>query len=610
MRLKKLAAVMAGVVLLFGSVPISPLAKDDEEENDESGDYSTKDEAIYGNLGGDGELEDMYVVNTFHDTNPGEIVDHGDYSDVRNLTNLTDIEQDDGDVRFEAEKGDDDFNYQGFLENQPLPWDIDITYKLDDEEVDPDDLAGKDGSLEIQIETSANDDVDKTFFENYMLQISLPLDPDSFEDIQAPDGTKAKEGEDTNVTFTGMPDEDETFIVSAEVSDLEMDPIDISATPASMPIDDPDLGDMKSDMRSLSDAVKDINGGVGDLKGGISDLNDGASELNDGSSDYLNGINELDQSSGELVDGSSQINDVFQQVDGAMEDVPDETPDMSDLDELPESIHDLADDLDDTADGIDELHDNYNSAYDSLDDAIDDLADEDISDDQIAHLLDSIEDDDNKETVKSLKEAYEKAQKVKETYEESKDAFEAVTGTLDDTSGSIRDMADEADDFADEIENGLDKVDDLDQLDELTSGISDLASQYQSFHQGLVEYTDGVSDLASNYEEIDDGIGEFVDGTADLEDGAGDLQDGTSKLEDETSDMPDDVQSEVDDMMDEFDDSDFEPTSFVSDKNEDIDVVQFALQTESIEVEDDNTDDDDDDEEEKGLWERFLDLFR
>src|SRR5699024_12140142 len=88
------------------------------------------------------------------------------------------------------------------------------------------------------------------------------------------DGTKAKEGKNTNLTFTVMPDEEEAFIVSADVTDFEMDPINISATPASMSIDDPDLGDMKSNIKSLSDAIKEINGGVGYLRDGISGLSD------------------------------------------------------------------------------------------------------------------------------------------------------------------------------------------------------------------------------------------------------------------------------------------------------------------------------------------------
>src|SRR5699024_11309126 len=70
---------------------------------------------------------------------------------------------------FQAEDGIRDRNVTGvqtcalpILENHPLPWDIEITYLLDGEKVDPNALAGKGGSLEIQIETSANEKVDKT----------------------------------------------------------------------------------------------------------------------------------------------------------------------------------------------------------------------------------------------------------------------------------------------------------------------------------------------------------------------------------------------------------------------------------------------------------------
>lgn len=607
MRFKQIATVMMGTVLVFGSLPVSVFAKDNENGDTGSGKYSTKDEAIYGNLGANGTLENMYVVNTFHVTKPGKITDHGNYTNVRNLTNLLDIKQTaDNNVHFQAEKGDNDFYYQGDMDNQPLPWNIAITYKLDGKEVDPDKLAGKDGSLELQIKTSGNDDVDPTFFENYMMQISLTLDPAKFADIQAPDGTKAKSGKDTQVTFTVMPEKEETFIVSAHVKHFEMDPIDISATPASMPIDDPDLGDVKGDMQSLSDAIKKINSGVGDLNSGISNLNDGAADLSNGSSSYLNGINQLDQSSGELVNGSSEINDVLQQVSEAVQGAPEDAPDISQLEQLPDGIRKLADGLEQSADGLDQLRDNYHKAYSNLDDAMNEIPAGDIDEGQLKKLLGS---DVDQEVVNQLIETYKAAQKAKGTYQGASEAFGAVTETLDDVSDSVREMADKAKSTATEIENGMDNMNGLDALKDLQSGVSSLASQYQSFHDGLVQYTDGVSKLANTYQDINTGIQGLADGTSSLKDGAGDLKDGTEELEDETSDLPGDMQSEVDEMMDEFDTSDFEPKSFVSDKNTNVDVVQFALKTEPIEVEEPDKKKETKDEE-KGFWERFMDLFQ
>lgn len=609
MRLKQFFALMMGVVLVFGSLPLSAYAKDNDSE---SGKYSKKDEAIYGKLGANGALKDMYVVNTFHMKKPGVVTDHGDYTDVRNLSNLTDIKQtEDNNVQFQVEKDDDDFYYQGNLDKKPLPWDIDVTYKLDGKTVDPSNLAGKSGPLELQIKTSKNKDVDPTFFKNYMLQISVKLDPEKVADIQAPDGTEAKSGKNTQVTFTVMPEKEETYMVSGDATDFEMDPIEINATPASMPIDDPDLGDVKGNMQSLADAVKKIDDGVGDLNSGITDLNDGASELSNGSSSYLDGINELDQQSDELINGSAQMNDVMQQVSDAVQGAPDDAPDLSDLQKVPDGIRSLAGGLEDAADGIDELRNNYDDAYGSLEDVMNDIPDYDISQDRLDEILDEDVDEEDQEVINELMETYEAAQKAKASYQEAQEAFDEVTGTLDNTSASVRDMADEANSTATEIENSMDDVDDLEALDDLQSGVTDLASQYQTFHQGLIDYTDGVGELASNYQDIDSGIQGLSDGSSSLQDGSGDLKDGTSKLKKKTSDLPGDTQSEVDDMLDEYDASDFDPVSFVSDKNQDVDLVQFSLKTESIEVDEPDEDNDDNvKDEDKGLWQRFLDLFR
>jgi len=604
MRLKQIVTIIMGIILMFGSLPFSAMAK--ENTDSQKGAYDAKDETIYGKLASNGTLQSMYVINTFHIDKPGTITDHGDYTDIRNLSNLLDMEQDGRDVHFQVDK-DEDFHYQGYLESQRLPWDIEITYLLDGDEVNPDELAGVDGSLEIQIKTSANEVVDDTFYDYFMMQISLTLDSTVFSDIQAPDGTKAKNGKDTSLTFSAMPGEDEEFIVSAEVTDFEMDPIEISATPASMPIDDPDLGDMKDDIQTLVDAIGDLNTGVSDLDDGVSDLNDGAADLSTGSNSYLQGINQLDQSSSELVSGSSEINDVLQQVADALQATPDEAPDMSDFKQLPDAIHALANGLEESADGLDELRDNYDEAYGHLDDAMNEIPEGDMTEEDLEDLL---EGDVDEAVVDQLLKAYEGAQKAKGVYEETKEGFDGVSAALGDVSKSVRDMADNARTTATEIADGLDNMDDLDQLGELQSGISELSSEYQTFHQGLVTYTNGVGDLASNYQDIDSGIGELANGTSSLKSGTNELHDGTKELSDETSDLPDEMQSEVDDMMSDFDMSDYEPISFVSDKNTSVDVVQFVLQTDPIEIDEPETVDDTDDEEEQSLWDRFLDLFR
>lgn len=615
MRFKKSIIIMLCAMLVVGLIPMSALAASDDgkekpDNGKDAGSYSKKDETIYGNLEVDGALKDMYVVNTFRIKEPGIIKDHGDYKNVRNLSNLEDIKSSGNNtLRFQAKE--DEFYYQGDLQNKPLPWDIGITYMLDGEEVEPDELAGKSGSLEIRISTSANDKVNPVFFKNYMLQLSLTFDSANFKDIQAPNGTKANAGMNTQVSFTAMPEKEESFITTANVTDFEMDPISISAVPASMPIEDPDLGGVKGEMQSLSDAIDGVNSGVADLNSGISELNDGAASLSSGSSDYLNGINELNQSSGELVNGSASIRDALQQMNKSLKENSG-SPDLSEMKALPEGLRTMAKELRNSAAGLDKLKKNYSAAYTQLDKAIMGIPDYQISEKQVNALREKLDDKTDKTVVNQLAETYQQARKAKVTYQKKKikGVFDSVTGTLKKISGGLNQMANNAESTATKIEKSIANMNKMNGLKKLQEGLSSLSSRYKSFHGGLVDYTGGVSELASSYQGVNAGIQDLANGTGELDNGASELKNGTEKLQEKTNDLPGQMQSEVDKMMDEYDTSDFEAQSFVSDKNEKIDVVQFVLQTEPIEIEEPEETKETDKKAGKGFWDRLMDLFR
>ena len=614
MRINKGWIITIISLLIFSSFPITSFAEentDNEDSIDEStGKFSMKDEVIYGKLNGHGKINNMYVVNTFHTTEPGKIVDYGNYTDIRNLTDLSAIDQTNGnEVHFQADEGD--FYYQGELTNLVLPWDISIDYVLDGKKVNMSELAGQTGALEIQITTTQNKAVDSTFFENYLMQISVSFDPTIFSNIQAPKGTEANEGKNKLFTFSVMPDTEEELIISADVENLEMDPINISAIPANIAIENPDIGDMKDEMQELADAIGEINSGVADLSDGIAELNNGTTKLSNGSSDYSAGMSQLDQGSGELVYGSKEIRNALQQISKELEGGA-EIPDLGDMTELPEGLKQIAEGLRGAAARLEELSEGYNGAYDALNGAIEEIPngglDEQYIQEQIGALYQSDADPD---FVDQLTKTYEAAQKVKHIYKapESEQLFAAVSGMLAEMPGQLNMMAEPLETMATGIESAMENLDQLDALTDLQKGLSTLASEYSAFHNGLVEYTEGVHSLATNYQNLDSGIKELSSGTAELADGASQLHDGTSELESATSDIPEEMQSEIDKLLEEYDNKDFKPVSFVSDKNESVGVVQFVLQTESIEIEKPE-ENENKKEEKKGVWERFLDLFR
>lgn len=617
MLLKRYSALLLSSLLVFTAFPNISLAAD-------KGKFSSKDEVIYANLTPDGKTDEMYVVNSFQVTEPGELIDYGSYEDIRNLSDLSDITiKNDNEVHFEAEE---DFFYQGTLKNQALPWDISITYLLDGKKIAPDDLAGASGQLEIQIKTSQNKKVDPVFFEYYLLQVAITFDPLHFENIQAPKGTEANEGKDKLMTFNVMPEQEDVLIATSDVTDFELEPIEISAVPADVGFDDPDTDELANEMQDLADAINDINKGVADLKDGASELSNGASELSNGSNEFLKGINELNNSSDELVSGSNEILKVFKQVNDVVGDAPEIPSDLdTELQKAPKNLRNLANELRDFSQVVNQ----FNKEIDKL--PVTSLTNDDIKalskilkdgsiSQDIAEIIKQLEENEvDQEVIDLLKQLEEdqadpktidNALKQLEKMAQAMEDLQAIQEQIpDDSLSSIKDMAKELDKFADGLDDATSNISVLDELDEFKNGITELASEYQKFHDGLVTYTDGVDTLATSYTGLNKGTEELADGSAKLAEGMRELQEGTQELTDETSDLPDQFTSEIDEFMDEFDFSDFKPKSYVSEKNKDVGVVQFVLQTKKIELEEPE-EKPVEEEEKKNIWTRFLDLFR
>lgn len=604
--MKKLILIMMAYLLIIPTFLVSATTSQpsmDQSIPEGDGSFSEKNEVVYATLDALGKQKDMYIVNHFNIEEPGKIMDYGPYSDVENLSNLYEITQSNDQVEFIADE--DQFYYQGNLENKDLPWDLEVSYELDGNEVSPDDLLGQDGHVTIDLQTQANANADSIYYENYLLQISLTLDTDRFKNIEASDGTVATAGKNKQVTFTVMPEKDGEFTVEADATDFEMDGIEITAMPSSMSIDSPDSDEMTDDMKSLSDATNDVNEGVGELKDGISELNNGVQSLQNGSNDYQDGINQVAQSSSDLIEGSKSIDQALEEVSGSLSSESGDM-DLSELQELQKGLKQIADGLQETENGLTELNDSYQKAYEALNGSMKAIPSHNIQEEDIQKLYQSGADP---EVVEQLVETYEAAQTAKGTYNQVNEAFAAVPSTLNTVIGSLSEMRSNLETMADELGNSLEQMDFAKSIQELQEGLSELSSNYKSFHSGLVEYTDGVSELSTSYSDLHNGMTELANGIHDLEDGARELHDGTAELADSTAELPDQMQDEIDEMINEFDKSDFDPISFVSSKNEDVNLVQFVIKTESIKH-DEEEQEEVQEEEEKGFWDRLLDLFR
>ncbi|WP_404460926.1 YhgE/Pip domain-containing protein [Sutcliffiella horikoshii] len=600
MRKKKLLYVtLAGMIFLPSFLGNASGVYAEDQRN-----VRTKEEVVYATLKANGDLGPIYVVNTLDVAKAGGILDFGEYKTVKNLTDMTELEQEGERVVADVDQ-EGKFYYQGDLEEgTELPWDVTVTYLLDGREVDPAELAGESGRVEIQVETAANNNVGPVFYENYLLQVSLTM-PNTYQNIEASSGgMQANVGKSKQITFTVMPGKEERLRVEADVENFEFNGVEIAAVPSSLPIDTTGTEGMTDDMAELSDAIGQLNDGVGQLQDGVSELNGGAGKLRDGSAQYKNGINQLNGSSTELVGASSSIKEALatinRELSGGAADV-----DLSSLTELPAGLRELAKGLNDTADGLGKLQENYATAYVALDGAITEIPAGDLSEEEIAALYESGADP---AVVDKLAANYAAAQKVKGTYAQVQEAFAAVEPSLKQVDGAVRGISGTLTTIADELSASLEETD-LSGLAELTKVMETLAANYNQFHSGLVSYTNGVGELSTSYSQLHNGLIGLTDGTSELSSGVNELSEGTEELYSETKDLPAKMQAEIDKMIQEYDKSDFKPVSFVSEENEKVTSVQFVIKTEAIKMEEKKTKEAEP-EKKKGFWTLLKELFK
>ena len=196
-----------------------------------------KNEVVYVKASADGASQGVYVVNEFNTGKTVDIDDPSDYTKVTNLTTNQRLEQRDGRVSLTT-TADQPFYYQGDMPSDTiLPWNITLTYALDGKTVDPEDLAGKSGSLDVTLAINANDDdAVKDFAESYVLQAQGTFAQDAY-DITGSDATLAMSGSNTIVSAMVLPGESKTFHIHGKARDFQYSGWQIAAMNLDMAID-------------------------------------------------------------------------------------------------------------------------------------------------------------------------------------------------------------------------------------------------------------------------------------------------------------------------------------------------------------------------------------
>lgn len=185
-----------------------------------------KDEIVYARLNLRGQPQAVYIVNAFEAAEPSEVVDHGVYAQVTNLSGTDPLAPEDGTLALSLPEGR--WFYQGDLEAPALPWQVDIAWQLDGELVeDPLSLSGATGALAITLSVTPREE-QLPLIEAHTLQVSVPLDADRCQNVQAQSATVAWGAGDIIVTYAILPGMPANYTLTADVEDFAMGPIQLA----------------------------------------------------------------------------------------------------------------------------------------------------------------------------------------------------------------------------------------------------------------------------------------------------------------------------------------------------------------------------------------------
>lgn len=326
----------------------------------------TKEESVYANADAGGAVSHVTVSDWLKNAGVnGTINDKSTLKDIQNVKGDETFTQNGEGLDWNA--GADDIYYQGTTD-QELPVAVSVSYRLDGQEISPQDIAGKSGKVEIHVRytnkscvTKKIDGKKETMYTPFLMATGVILPTDKFSDVEVDHGRIINEGTNHIVVGFGVPGMARSLDVSGDVAEKFPEEFTITAdatefslgntiTYASAGIlsdlevdEDDTLDDLEEDietlaesseklvdgsqslsdkMRELEDKFDEYADGEKALNRGINDLASGGNKLASGVREYTSGVDSLAKGTKDYVNGAKKITSGSQKLYEAAKGMP------------------------------------------------------------------------------------------------------------------------------------------------------------------------------------------------------------------------------------------------------------------------------------------------
>ena len=217
------------------------------------------------------------------------------------------------------------------------------------------------------------------------------------------------------------------------------------------------------------------------------------------------------------------------------------------------------------------------------------------------------------EGIDSLLKGFDELTAQNQTLEEGGEALKSSSSALNQGAEEVNSGITRLNSGISALAQGARQLDaGLEELEEkgtdIQTGSSSLTEGTQALLEGLTQLQEGVDTLSSEASVFETGISSLAEGSQDLDEGAGEMKGGTEEFKTETADIDTEIENKVEEMVQEFSGEDYVPVSFVSEKNTNVEAVQFAFQTDPIQIEEEEVREESP-AENTGFWEKIRGLF-
>ena len=391
----------------------------------DNGVIPTCDEAYYATLNYYGGLTEGSIVKSYTLNGAGSITDYGTYDSLNNLTNSILPSVSEGKTNFDfGSAPPEHFYFEGKTSRpfETIPWTISISYKLNGVPTRAEELAGKTGVVEINLNFVPNGNASTYAKSNYTLEAMAVFNQDDILSLKAKGAQVQLVGNLRTVLFLCLPGEEQHFTIEVGTNDFSFNGMTILMVPATLSQLEQiaDIAqkkeDLEDDYHKLSGSLDELLSAMNSLTGSLKTSADSLDLLNQARDTFSTGKDTIyegtDLLKGDLNEIAALIDPVEQQVQAISQLVSDS---KSILNTMTDTIVSLKSQLE----KVEEALKNLENGKGDLQDLLKSAAEMQSSLNSLKRALNNISGGSSGSEIPSSRDMVQKVKAVHSAYEET-----------------------------------------------------------------------------------------------------------------------------------------------------------------------------------------------